>query len=141
VQVCARPLLHRQRDALHALAARREREQGTRGDHSVDHSTGGADEGNDNPMVRQKAAQEILRGLIGVPREDLRAHLVARSARSEHAPGAKARAVYRAALMDAGSRRSASGHPEATARLGGPRPAAGLLIPLLYPSLLRLPLG
>jgi hypothetical protein len=48
-------------------------------------------------MVRQKAAQlKILRGLIGVPREDCRAHISARVTQSERLPGANARAVYRA---------------------------------------------
>ena len=58
VQVGARALLDGQRDRLHPLVARREREQGARGHEAVDHGTGGANEGDDDPMVRQKAAQQ-----------------------------------------------------------------------------------
>ena len=58
VQVGARALLDGQRDALHPLVAGREREQGARGHQAVDDGAGGANEGDDDPVVRQKAAQQ-----------------------------------------------------------------------------------
>ena len=58
VQVGASALLNGERDRLHALVAGREREQGSCGHEAVDHGAGGANEADDDPMVRQKAAQQ-----------------------------------------------------------------------------------
>ena len=58
VEVRLGAFLHRPRDALHPLVARRQRQQGARGHEAVCHGTGGANEGDDDPMVRQKAAQQ-----------------------------------------------------------------------------------
>jgi hypothetical protein len=91
------------------------------------------------PWFVRKLLKKILRGLIGVPREDLRAHLVARNARSEAAPGANARGVYRYAPTKGGWRITASGHPEAPAGLRRTRTPAGLL--LLLGCALARPLG
>ena len=85
VQVGARALLDGQRDALHPLVARRERQQGARRQRAVEDRAGGAHEGDDDPMVRQKVTQQKSSAvLVSVPREDSRARSVrpARSARA-----------------------------------------------------------
>ncbi len=58
VQVGARALLDGKRYRLHALIAGRKREQGSRGHEAVRNGARRANKGDDDPMVRQKAAQE-----------------------------------------------------------------------------------
>ena len=75
VQVGARALLDGERDALHLLVAGRERKQRPRGDQSVCNGAGCAHEGDDDPMVRQKAAQQKSSAVWLACRARIRAHI------------------------------------------------------------------
>ena len=57
VEVGLGPLLHRARDFLHALVARRLREQALRDDQSIDNGRSGADKRDDDSVFGQEAGQ------------------------------------------------------------------------------------
>ena len=94
VQVGAGALLDGQRDALHLLVARREREQGSRGHAGRRPRRRRRIRGRRRPHgSSESCSTEILRGLIGVPREDVARTFLARHALARRALARRKRAA------------------------------------------------